>query len=138
MQRLTGGKLNDLVSPNSQLWLDGGHNAAAAAALADVLENCLGSPVDLVVGMLRTRDPAQFLEPLAPFVANARTVAVPKDEATLTAIELAVAAKRAGIDAEPAKSVRDAVRSLGDRPGCLLYTSPSPRDATLSRMPASA
>ena len=24
------------------------------------------------------------------------------------------------------------------RPGCLLYTSPSPRDATLSRMPSSA
>ena len=23
-------------------------------------------------------------------------------------------------------------------PGCLLYTSPSPRDATLSRMPSSA
>ena len=32
--------------------------------------------------------------------------------------------------------------SLGDNPGryapCLLYTSPSPRDATLSRMPSSA
>ena len=26
----------------------------------------------------------------------------------------------------------------GDRDGCLLYTSPSPRDATLSRMPSSA
>ena len=27
---------------------------------------------------------------------------------------------------------------LGDMYGCLLYTSPSPRDATLSRMPSSA
>ena len=26
----------------------------------------------------------------------------------------------------------------GNTPGCLLYTSPSPRDATLSRMPSSA
>ena len=26
----------------------------------------------------------------------------------------------------------------GQRKGCLLYTSPSPRDATLSRMPSSA
>ena len=117
MQRLSGGKLNDLVSPNWQLWLDGGHNGAAAAALADVVEYCLGSPVDLVVGMLRTRDPALFLEPLAPFVANARTVAVPGEESTLTAIELAVAAQRAGIDAEPANGVSDAVRSLADRPG---------------------
>ena len=28
--------------------------------------------------------------------------------------------------------------SLGGYIGCLLYTSPSPRDATLSRMPSSA
>ena len=27
---------------------------------------------------------------------------------------------------------------LDERAGCLLYTSPSPRDATLSRMPSSA
>ena len=30
------------------------------------------------------------------------------------------------------------MRALADRYGCLLYTSPSPRDATLSRMPSSA
>ena len=31
-----------------------------------------------------------------------------------------------------------AIRSLSKSSGCLLYTSPSPRDATLSRMPSSA
>ena len=125
MQKLRSGPLVDLLPADSvtsmqggwELWLDGGHNAAAAAALADVVEDYFGSPVDLVVGMLRTRDPALFLEPLAPFVANARTVEVPGEESTLTAIELAVAAQRAGIDAQPANSVRDAVRSLADRPG---------------------
>ena len=30
------------------------------------------------------------------------------------------------------------IRQLGLVFGCLLYTSPSPRDATLSRMPSSA
>ena len=30
------------------------------------------------------------------------------------------------------------MRCIKDRYGCLLYTSPSPRDATLSRMPSSA
>ena len=29
-------------------------------------------------------------------------------------------------------------QNLGSNQGCLLYTSPSPRDATLSRMPSSA
>lgn len=117
MQRLTGGKLNDLVPKNWQLWLDGGHNPAAAVALADVVKDWVGGPVCLVVGMLRNRDPAPFLEPLAPFVANARTVEVPGGESSLTAAELAVAARRAGIDAEPADSISEAVRSLADRSG---------------------
>ena len=35
------------------------------------------------------------------------------------------------------KGVGNSVRLERDKP-CLLYTSPSPRDATLSRMPSSA
>ena len=35
-------------------------------------------------------------------------------------------------------STRDILIRLGTSGGCLLYTSPSPRDATLSRMPSSA
>ncbi len=119
LQRLTGGRLVDLVPGNRELWLDGGHNPAAAAALADVLTNWrdqpVDLPVDLVVGMLRTRDPAPFLAPLAPLVRRARTVAVPGEEASLTADELARAARDVGIDAEPADDVGAAVRSLADR-----------------------
>ena len=41
-----------------------------------------------------------------------------------------------------ARAAREAAkrddRDGGDDCGCLLYTSPSPRDATLSRMPSSA
>ena len=34
--------------------------------------------------------------------------------------------------------IGDVVSSIGSTTICLLYTSPSPRDATLSRMPSSA
>ena len=34
--------------------------------------------------------------------------------------------------------VKKAAASVNNSKGCLLYTSPSPRDATLSRMPSSA
>ena len=37
-----------------------------------------------------------------------------------------------------APSVGQVVEVTGVANGCLLYTSPSPRDATLSRMPSSA
>ena len=41
---------------------------------------------------------------------------------------------------EPAKDwgTRDRTNGKYHNKGCLLYTSPSPRDATLSRMPSSA
>ena len=42
-----------------------------------------------------------------------------------------------GLKKEIAKSVLEAVKS-GPRASCLLYTSPSPRDRTRSRMPSSA
>ena len=35
-------------------------------------------------------------------------------------------------------AVKPSVGIFGDAGACLLYTSPSPRDATLSRMPSSA
>jgi dihydrofolate synthase/folylpolyglutamate synthase len=114
---LIDGKLSDLLPKNWQLWLDGGHNPAAAVRLAEVLADWAGDPVDLVVGMLRTRDPVEFLAPLAPFVTRVRAVVVPGEDSTLTAEELAAAARRVGIDADPADSVSDAVRSLVDRPG---------------------
>ena len=42
-----------------------------------------------------------------------------------------------GLDAK--KKIEEATESIRDSLGiCLLYTSPSPRDATLSRMPSSA
>ena len=39
----------------------------------------------------------------------------------------------------PGQKVIEALKPMGGQPyTCLLYTSPSPRDATLSRMPSSA
>ena len=50
-------------------------------------------------------------------------------------------AANASYDKNAAHSVADAVKIVKDNAKvkfCLLYTSPSPRDATLSRMPSSA
>ena len=42
-----------------------------------------------------------------------------------------------GVGAKPTQKVGTLIKKYGAE-GCLLYTSPSPRDATLSRMPSSA
>ena len=64
MQRLSQGRLAAMLPPESELWLDGGHNAdggrAIAAALAD-LEERVSRPLVLIVGMLSTKDSEGFL-----------------------------------------------------------------------------
>ena len=112
LQRLRRGALRGALGQGFQLWLDGGHNAAAGEALARWLAEGDRMPLHLVLGMLNTKDPAAFLEPLKPYVHSLLTVPVPGEAAGLSAEELARAAERAGIAATPAKDVKDALLSI--------------------------
>ena len=106
-----------------ELWVDGGHNAAAAAALARVAEGWADRPLDFVVGMLNTRPPEDYLRPLAPFVRKLGAVAIPDQAASRTADEIAEAARSRGIDAEADSSVGAAVTRLSSgaaEPGRIL------------------
>ena len=81
MQRLHPGPLTDLLPPGSQLWLDGGHNPAAAAAIAATLEAIAHpatgrSDVHLVLGMLSNKDPAGLLAPFARLATTLHAVPV--------------------------------------------------------------
>ena len=60
-----------------ELWVDGGHNEAAAIALGRVAEGWADRPLDLVVGMLNTRPPKDFLRPLGPFARRWRRCRFP-------------------------------------------------------------
>ena len=66
MQRLASGPLTAPLAPDSELWLDGGHNAAAGTAIsAAIAERLAGRPLDIVCGMLANKDAAGLLAPLA-------------------------------------------------------------------------
>ncbi len=97
MQRLSPGPLLDLLPPGSQLWLDGGHNEAAAqsvsAALAEVAH---GRDVHLVLGMLANKDAAGLLAPFAPLARSLTAIPVP-GHAHHDPAELAKAARELGI-----------------------------------------
>jgi dihydrofolate synthase/folylpolyglutamate synthase len=70
--------------------------------------------------MLRTKDAAGFLRPLAPLARALRAVSIPGEAATLTADETVAAARAAGFaDAEPADDVAAAVAAITARePDC--------------------
>ncbi|MEE9544070.1 MAG: bifunctional folylpolyglutamate synthase/dihydrofolate synthase, partial [Rhodospirillales bacterium] len=114
LQRLAGGPLVDILPDGWELWLDGGHNAAAAGALARQARRWRERPLHLIFGMLRTKDPLAFLQPLAGKVNALRAVAIPGEESSLNAGETAAAAARLGIDAAAAVEVDAALQSLVD------------------------
>ena len=99
--------------PGAELWLDGGHNAAAGDALAAHLGTLPARETHLICGMLRTKDVGGYLRPLAPLARSLSAVSIPGETATLTATETAEAARAAGIAATEAKSVAAAVAAIG-------------------------
>src|SRR5690606_18870863 len=110
-QRLTRGPLVDMLPPGWELWLDGGHNAAAGDVIAATLRAWRAQgdalPLHLVFGMLNTKEPVAFLRPLTPLARSLKAVAIPGDHSSLTAAEAAAGAQLAGIEAAEAASVRD-------------------------------
>ncbi|NOD64513.1 MULTISPECIES: folylpolyglutamate synthase/dihydrofolate synthase family protein [unclassified Ruegeria] len=111
MQRLKTGPLIE-QAPQAELWLDGGHNAAAGIALADVLAKLPQKPTHMICGMLNTKDVTGYLAPLAGQAASLTAVSIPGEAATLSAEETATAAAKVDLPASTAGSVSDALASI--------------------------
>ncbi len=124
MQRLPHGRLAERAPPDSEVWLDGAHNAAGgqaiAAALAD-LEERVSRPVVLIVGMLSTKDCAGFLKNFSGLARRVVTVPIHQDK-TVPAAELALVAESVGIPALACDDVESAIDAAGK-----LDLHPAPR-----------
>jgi dihydrofolate synthase/folylpolyglutamate synthase len=116
LQLLSHGRLKALAPAGSELWLDGGHNAdgarAVAAALGD-LEERVPRPLVLVVGMLATKDSTGFLRNFAGLARCVVTVPIPDQDKSLPSETLADAARAVGIPAEGCATMEDALRAVG-------------------------
>jgi dihydrofolate synthase/folylpolyglutamate synthase len=122
LQRLTRGPLVELMPPGGELWLDGGHNPAAGAVLADFVAGWHDRPLFLIVGMLNTKDSAGFLGPFAPHAKALAAVTIPGEQNPLPAEAIASAAGTVGIKAATAPSVAAALSEiiLSSPPGRVL------------------
>jgi dihydrofolate synthase/folylpolyglutamate synthase len=124
MQRLSQGRLAALLPPQSELWLDGGHNAdggrAIAAALAD-LEERVPRPLVLIVGMLATKDAAGFLQHFSGLARRVIAVPIANDKA-VPAAALADVARDIGIPALARDDLESAIDIAGK-----LDLEPAPR-----------
>ena len=114
LQHLRRGPLVERLCPRA-LWLDGGHNAAAAAALADTLKDW-PEPPRLIVGMLATKDNAAFFRNLRPVADRVELIQGPGISA-LDGESLAVFAREAGTTATAHQSLEAAVQAVAAEGG---------------------
>jgi len=125
MQRLTQGALKALTPPESELWLDGGHNAdggrVVAAALGDIEER-VPRPLVLIVGMLTTKDNAGFLRNFSGIARRVIAVPVPRQDKSVPAEMLVDLARGVGIPAESRDTIEAALAAVAR-----LDLAPAPR-----------
>ncbi len=115
LQKLTGGALHAALADGSELWLDGGHNPAAAAELATTIQawNTQNPrPLYLVTGMMRTKGVASFLAPFAVLKPKVFAVPVAVEKTTHPPQHIAAAASELGLENECHDNVKDAVASI--------------------------
>lgn len=117
MQKLTEGKLVELAPKGSEIWLDGGHNPAAGAVIAEALaneEDRLSRPLVMIAGMINTKDQTGYFRNFAGIARHVFTVPVSESDAGVASDELVARAREAGLSAEPVASVETALMLLRD------------------------
>ena len=116
LQRLGPGALSGLVPPDSELWLDGGHNPSAGRVLAQAfseLNDRHSRPLVLVWGMLNTKDVGQFIASFAGIASRVIALTIPDEENAVAAETLASAARAHGLSAETAPGLEPALQQAG-------------------------
>lgn len=117
MQLLGDGPLTRLLPPGSEIWLDGGHNAAAgasvAAALREVLDHRDTNAAHMIVGMLSNKDPAGLLGPFAGLATSFHAVPVGGHECHDAEV-LGAVARDIGMVPESAETVEAALHAIAN------------------------
>jgi dihydrofolate synthase/folylpolyglutamate synthase len=106
------GKLRDRLPASSELWLDGAHNAHGAAALALSLEEMNAArpkPLVLILGMMNTREPRDFLQPFKALNPTVLTLTIPGEENAHKAGYIADEAERIGLEARAYRALGQAI-----------------------------
>lgn len=124
MQRLAPGPLTRLLPERSELWVDGGHNASAARAIAGYVRRNFtdGLPLVMLFASLTTKDPRRMLQPFADLVSEVRTLPVPGHDSR-DPEELSSLAESIGAKATAHESLEEALRAVRAPSRLLLFGS---------------
>jgi len=126
LERLGDGALYQYVGDGTEIWLDGGHNAAAGQAIAHALaefEERVPRAVHLIWGMMETKDARAFIAPFEGLVERVYTVPIPEEANAFSGEALAEIAASEGFDVTATSGIAHALmqsRAALGRPGRVL------------------
>lgn len=123
LQRLTAGPLTQMIrahgDPSTELWLDGGHNPHAGAAIAQTMadmEERRPKPLILICGMQKNKNMKGFLAPFAGLARSLFAVAADHDGAAPPG-DVAAAAAAVGLAATASSDLPSAVSAALQKAG---------------------
>lgn len=118
LQRLAEGRLLEFAPQGAEIWVDGGHNPGAGEVIAEAMaafEERQARPLYLIIGMINTKDPIGYFRAFADIAEHVFTVPIRGSDAGLDPVALAESAFDAGLVAEPAASVGEALAEIARR-----------------------
>ncbi|KGD95610.1 MULTISPECIES: folylpolyglutamate synthase/dihydrofolate synthase family protein [Rhizobium/Agrobacterium group] len=127
LQKLTEGDLLRHAPEGSEIWIDGGHNPSGGEVIAEAMvafEERQPRPLYIIAGMINTKDPVGYFRAFTDIAEHVFTARIRGSDAALDPVVLAHSAYDAGLVAEPAGSIVEALQEITRRqvPG-----SPPPR-----------
>ena len=128
LHKLSHGPLVDLLPDGWEIWLDGGHNEAAASVLSTAARTWRGKTLHMVLAMKADKDPARFVKAFGgPKIFSLRAVPFPDggetghDPQTIVDAALTEGARAAAVSADAAAAV-EAIVGGQPGPGVILIT----------------
>ncbi|MEH6545114.1 MAG: folylpolyglutamate synthase/dihydrofolate synthase family protein [Sneathiella sp.] len=115
LQRLSKGPLVDELPSHVEIWLDGGHNPAAAEQVANTFAKWNATdpkPAYLIAGMLNTKDQTAFFAQLCSTISKGCCISIDGEAATTSATELAALARSGGVSMTAKDSLEASLLSL--------------------------
>jgi dihydrofolate synthase/folylpolyglutamate synthase len=124
LQRLGPGSLTRLLPKGSELWVDGGHNSAAARRIASFARREFrdGLPLVLLFASLSSKDPKGMLRPFAGVAAGVHALPI-ADHDCRPPEELSLLADKLGFVSNANASLRQALKRIKRPARVLIFGS---------------
>ena len=104
------GRLERMTIGDKDVWIDGGHNAHAARAIASFIDEEVARPRTLVFGIMRDKDVREVVDILFPLFDDV-VLTEPYPPRSMSVDELRELAPNATADAEPKRAIERALAS---------------------------